>query len=61
MGLDTVEFVTATQATFATQQATALAIQALELAREVDHALYAHEQVRGLTGRSGLSSRESSA
>ena len=57
MGLETVEFVMATEATFVT----ALAIQALELARAVDHALYAHEQVRGLTGRSGLPSREGSA
>jgi eukaryotic-like serine/threonine-protein kinase len=43
-----------------TQQVTALALKALELAREVDHALYAHEQVRGLTGRS-ISAGESSA
>ena len=43
-----------------TQQVTALALQAMELAREVDNAIYAHEQVRGLTGR-GLSARESSA
>ncbi|HUF26367.1 MAG TPA: serine/threonine-protein kinase [Gemmatimonadaceae bacterium] len=35
-----------------THQVTALALQALELAREVDHAIYAHEQVRGLTSRS---------
>lgn len=43
-----------------TQNVTALALQALELAREVDHALYAHEQVRGLTGR-GVSAGEGSA
>jgi hypothetical protein len=43
-----------------TQQVTALALQAMELAREVDNAIYAHEQVRGLTGR-GASARESRA
>jgi serine/threonine-protein kinase len=43
-----------------TQQVTALALQAMELAREVDNAIYAHEQVRGLTRR-GATPRESRA
>ncbi|MDQ3697073.1 MAG: hypothetical protein M3373_03470 [Gemmatimonadota bacterium] len=60
MGLDTVELAMDTEATFSTRQVTVLAIRALELARELDDALYAHEQVRGQTARSGVSSRESS-
>ena len=61
MGLDAVEFVFATAATFATQHVTALAVPALELAGEVDHAPSAHERERGVTGRSGRSSRERNA